>query len=520
MPENKKMRQEFLSHPDVGSLASITDTFTVLNIQNTAATIPFEAIHSLSEPFLAYIKENGQQQFVLATIRNNHIIIYDGENSAYEITASRFKDLFTGIIVAIDKNTIRTKVAWNTYYQQLFGTFLFIAFSTLFAFSQPRVETIIYYVLGLTGFISCCLLIAHEFKSSRLLQKLCTLSTKTNCSVVLHSKAAKITRHIGLTDVGIIYFSGQLLALVLFPHTNKYLFTLSIMAAPFAFFSVYQQAVVIKKWCPFCLVVIAVILLQGTIPLLKPEYYLPERDPVIQLFFFMLIATAGWYLIKPLLISNSQIENTKTALRSFKRNYHLFMPYYKSAGTIDDSPLTRVPEIIIGKPNAVIKLTLIASPICHECKKAYESLMKIFIDNQDNVCIRLVFHVPATQEKNPGTMIAAALYNSYLNNREEGITHINKWFTESGDLKYDDMNISNSIVINHRHHLLVHYNWCISGNLTFTPVVLVNNKLFPLLYNINDLKYHIGELIAGGNDKYNHRQGNLANTNMVLASDT
>ena len=93
-----------ISHPDYNSLTSITDTLNEYDIENTAATIPFEAIGNLTEPYIAYIKQGYQEQFALIIPTNNNAVkIYLSKNAVSDLSIAEFEKLWTGTIVAIEK---------------------------------------------------------------------------------------------------------------------------------------------------------------------------------------------------------------------------------------------------------------------------------------------------------------------------------------------------------------------------------------------------------------------------------
>ena len=68
--DETKMETLFLSHPDIGDIVSITDTLNDLNIENSVAEIPKESITQLKEPFIASVKNNNQNGFVLAHLKS------------------------------------------------------------------------------------------------------------------------------------------------------------------------------------------------------------------------------------------------------------------------------------------------------------------------------------------------------------------------------------------------------------------------------------------------------------------
>ena len=99
-----ELQRQFLSHPDVGTLSSITDTLTDFNITNQAVQIEAASLNQLTEPFIAFIKNDQIEQFVLVyPITNNRFDIYNGKDNPYTLSFKELSTVFGGIIIAIDK---------------------------------------------------------------------------------------------------------------------------------------------------------------------------------------------------------------------------------------------------------------------------------------------------------------------------------------------------------------------------------------------------------------------------------
>jgi uncharacterized membrane protein len=257
------LQKQFISHPDVGSLSSITDTLNDFNIANQAAQIDFSSLNQLTEPFLALIQKEESEQFVLVSpAANNCYNIYNGNDIAFTLSLKEFSTLFGGIIIAIDKND-KTKLDLTKAFPFLLNLVYAISICILLLIETNfELYTAALSLLSLSGCALSALLYAQGMGlNNDLLNRFCTISKHSNCSSVLQSDAARINKYISLTDVGLVYFTFQLLTILFLKHGNNLIFAISIPAAAFSFYSVYQQAFVIKKWCPLCLGVVGVLVL-------------------------------------------------------------------------------------------------------------------------------------------------------------------------------------------------------------------------------------------------------------------
>ena len=43
------------------------------------------------------------------------------------------------------------------------------------------------------------------------------------------------------------------------------------------------------------------------------------------------------------------------------------------------------------------------------------------------------------------------------------------------------------------HQMAQQYNWCLENEFNYTPVRIVNDKLFPIEYDISELKYFLND---------------------------
>ena len=68
--------------------------------------------------------------------------------------------------------------------------------------------------------------------------------------------------------------------------------------------------------------------------------------------------------------------------------------------------------------------------------------------------------------------------------------HIKKLSKENWLLKWEQHQIDDNIyqIMNN------HYQWCLENNFNYTPVKILNNKLFPNEYNLSEVKYFLTEL--------------------------
>jgi uncharacterized membrane protein len=506
----EKIQLQFLSHPDIGTLSSITDTLNAFKIENQAAQIDIGNIPNLKEPFLSLIRNNKVDQFVLTKVISTvSVEIYTGQEKSFSISFDNFKKIFLGIIVVIDKQkpTLHLKI-YNWLKPSSLSLLAFTVFFLFWLQSTQTINIYAYLLLTIAGLTCSYLLFVHSLGfNNHFLQRFCTLSKNTDCGQVLHSKAANLGKDINLTDVGIVYFSVQLIYLLLLPNVISILLAVSIVGILFPIYSIYQQAYIIKKWCPLCLTIAAILLLQGIVAIISISEIFFQPRFIAGVLCITALVCIVWHYLKKLFENSARLHNTEIECLSFKRNYHLFITYYKLTNPIEDSRIKKEKEIIIGSEQAPIQITLISNPLCPACQKAHSELKSFLQQFPANISLRIVFFVPYHNTHDPGTMIASWLVHTYFNNKEKGIKTIENWYANPNFKEFDKLKLLSDIVKQQQPFLQNQAQWCVQQRLTLTPLLLINNKIFPLIYRTNDLRFHIEAIIEFEHTKEYEKRG-------------
>jgi uncharacterized membrane protein len=516
------LQKYFLSHPDVGTISSITDTFHDLKIPCQAITIEAHNLKSLKEPFIAYIQNSIQDYFVLVTPKkDNFFEINTGGQKPFVFNFSDLEKAFLGVIIVIDKNEkkqihlkIQNKTVWSTIILLLINSVL------LFWFKPVDISFSLFLWLSLFGLGFSILLFQYNLSDKNpLLNRFCTINESSSCKAVINSDFSKIFRSYTFTDIGLLYFSFQILySLVNMFFAPNLLYSISILSLFFPLYSIYVQAFLIKKFCPLCLGVVGVIILQGLIGFLEINFLKLSFSVYSLISAFGIITFCFCFLLNFKLMQKKEQElySKEVELLAFKRNYYLFLPFYKEASYVEPPSVNKKFQIKVGETNAPIQITLVTNPLCKSCQKAHKDLLKIYQNFNQDVSINYLFYVPAHNIEDPRTIIASWLIKEYSINQEKGIKIIDEWYNTN------DINIFNTkekafnIIPETVDILKVHNNWCNVNEFTITPTILINNKLFPTVYQIEDLRF----LVESISQFERTQQFNTVELNTVLAINT
>jgi uncharacterized membrane protein len=520
------METLFLSHPDIGGIVSITDTLNDFDIENTVAEIPKESLTQLKDPFIASVKNNSENTFVLAHIVNNEKVKVDtGNNKAIIVTTNEFVNKWNGVVIVIDKSN-RKKYRLNK--NTLVLAILLLSVLALFicqnlnAFSYAA---ILHFSLSLIGITISILIIIHEFGfKSNVASKVCNLNATTSCVAVLNSKTGKFYKNIGLSDLGIIYFFTQALYWITTNPSTSYkyfpIYIVSLCSLPITLYSLYLQKFIIKKWCPLCLGIVSVLWLQGSITV---NYFLNNSllqlpaQTTIAFLLNVLITSILWIVLKPLLQNAAKYKTSNIDALSFRRNYHLFMPYYASQPTYNIE-IQGLQDFGIGNDKAPVNITVILSPDCPICSYTNEILNRLIKKYPTEIYINYRLLANTKQIDNPKTKAAIYLLSEFLKQKKPNAI-LTEWYSKT---LLDQLPITYTISEKHNIELSilqVYEQWSINYGIVYTPALFINGKLFPNFYDKVDIKYFIEEII-----EY-EREGKVydaksASTTSVLVDNT
>ena len=245
-------------------------------------------------------------------------------------------------------------------------------------------------VLGLSA--SVFLLINEFGKLPKIVAQMCHIGKETDCNTITKSAQAKLLGWLSWSEIGVLYFAGAFLVLLLAFFANKIndvtsiLFILGLLTLPYTLFSVYYQAFVVKKWCPLCLVVLLMLWADVLFLFLSFEKIGFESFNVdIQVFMLILVGfllpVLAWFVAKPFIIKNKKLDNLELALQKYQRDTALFDSFLQAQKTVEIGNFSR--EIIFGNPDAQTTLLSICNTFCKPCAHAHkeiENLVKHFED--------------------------------------------------------------------------------------------------------------------------------------------
>lgn len=481
----------FYSHPNYPSLYAVTDSLDSLAIENIAARINKSKLEELPNDFLAFVNISNDTTLVLVRKSNNKIIIETENGLKKNYHIDNFLSIWDGIIVAIEPNgieNVKNTKQINYLGQLLFGLLIFGVFVYRNGFSFNELFFFFNSILGLIiGFfiIQEKLGVPNEIAS-----KICN-GLKSTCNSVIKSKSSEINSWLNFSDFPILFFGINSVAIFLSVSSINYIGIVSVLSIPFLGYSIWLQKQKLKKWCALCLITVSIIFLQSIVFLLSNNFKITNNDSFYYLFSLVFISST-WFSIKPILEKSSKSEKQVSELTRFKRDFTLFCFLCKEINSIQG--FDSLKGIAFGNQKANLQLTLILSPSCGHCHKAFQDAYDLLHKFPERIQLQLLFNVNPANNDNPYQLVVQNLLAINYYRKEEVLQAITDWHINNLSLEnWLKKWGGNRIISEVEEQIKQQYNWCLQNNFNYTPVKIINDKLFPDGYEISELRYFLND---------------------------
>ncbi|MFV8348795.1 vitamin K epoxide reductase family protein [Flavobacterium sp. GT2N3] len=493
------------SHPDYPSILAIADVLTFFNIRNGVVRVDVSEIELLPKRYIALlIEENDKPTFdsQLYYIEQKGIQYFcTKDKKIIEISKPLLESRWNEIVLLVKKEEIGNAV--DVEKDNLFwvlpslciGLFLSILFMV-----EENLETKLFFIFPIIGILFSFAALKDLFGAkSELINNFCNISSTTSCSTIIGSNKWKIFSFVDLSSLSIVFYSTQLVALFMFLLSNnavEYFYIQKILlfsAVPVVLLSVYYQKFVEKKWCPICLAIVSILVLELGILLLFQEnsFNISLKSSVLFGFVFFTIAFV-WTVLKTTLTKQKELKEFQLAGTRFMRNYEIFKNSLLAKNSIDlpNSP------IVLGNKESDTEITIITSPFCGHCENAQKILEKILTANQDNLKIKVLFNADIDNLDKEKKDFFRSLLSIYVEKGDASFLEaLNYWFKTKNlkdwikiyELPFDGEKMDS--IFRHQNQ------WCKNNNFNFTPAIFVNGFQYPKTYSKENLEFFVNELV-------------------------
>lgn len=503
-------KTEFLfqiqSHPDYPSLLSIVDALTFFNIPNGALELPSSEIDNLPDYFVALLKvENTQPQYYFLEKKENRYF-FNKNNKTFEISRSEIESRWNKYVLLIENSepqNFSKKSSKSKFYYFL----PIIAFLLLLANFNESIATKLFFLFPAVGILFSIAALKDLFGTkAKIIDSFCNMTASTECSTVVESEKWKIFKIINFSDLSIVFFASQFIGILLFLLYNESNMFFSIQqillfaALPVLFASIYYQKFVEKKWCPLCLTIIGITILENIfITVLKPTFAPISTNGIILFGFVFISVFFLWLNLKALLTNHKNLKEFKIEGSRFMRNYSIFKNTLLNSTQIAYTESISSP-ILLGDENGSLKIIVISNPFCGHCSKMHTIMEEILHKNREGIYFDLRFNFNENESDEKSTRIHHKLVSIYLNQGQIAFREAMKnWFENKDEHK---IKTDNNLLLNNVETVQIlkeQFAWNQANNLNFTPAIIINSFLFPKEFDRKQLSYFINDLIDDSN---------------------
>ncbi|SFW76762.1 Uncharacterized membrane protein [Sinomicrobium oceani] len=490
--------RQLTSHPDYPSLYAISDSLSHWEIENMVVKIPVTEFSKLPEIFIAVTGMEGHYDILyVKKVAGDKVMVYEGKQKR-EMEANHFLKIWSGIVLVAESASKESRSAWQlgTGLSKALLILMMVMFFLRLISGGYTFSTLLFLLLSMAGMFLSVLAVRETLGFfSGAVHKICNAGSKTSCGEVLSSPGARIFGKISLSDLCLVYFTALIWTLLAAPGVcnDLWFFIVHLAGVLFAFYSVYYQAFVLKKWCVICLGIGLVTCLQFGILLLFSDY-----TPVYQFFPVFMISISlialGWLWWKEQLIRLKDLRVAEIELLTLKRNRKVFKALLEEGEQVDETGLSKIPSMGPTRSLAGEVIYEVLSPSCVYCKKAYQSYYDLMqkMKGGDAVGFRLVFNVNPDNEQNPYLEVCYKVFEIYeKEGGEQAWKALHRWYTSDFSLEvwygwYG--RTAQEHVPRYKQYLYAQYNWCKENNINHTPATIFRGYLCPLSFSISDLR--------------------------------
>lgn len=497
-------KSEFLfqiqSHPDYPSLLSISDTLRFFNIENGAIHIAVSEIELLPNRFVTLLKEDDNEPQFCFVERKSNKYYYTIDKKTSEISKTSLESRWNGVVLLAERLEFgEQKMKKNklTWVLALLCIVLFLL--TLFQF-ETNLGTKLFFLFPTLGFLfSLAALKDLIGTKSELINNFCNITSSTSCTIIVNSDKWKFFKFINFSDLSMVFFMSQFFGLTASILVGNYDAFFSIQeillfaSIPFILLSLYYQKIVEKKWCPICLVIITIIILELVYLILNTNNSLKISFKSFVVFGFVYLGIVLiWTVLKKNLKQQKDLKEFQFESNRFMRNYEIFKNTLVSKNKIE---LAYSP-IILGNKESNTEITIITSPFCGHCKQVHEILDKILSINKENLKVKLLINADIDAIDDEKKTFFRILMSIYLVKGETAFLEALHYWFNNKNLK-NWTNIYNLTFENEKIDAIYRLQnlWCITNNTFSTPAIFLNGYKYPRSYKRENLEFFVNEFV-------------------------
>lgn len=490
-------------HPDFPQLNAFSDIFNQYAIDNYIAQVPLDLFDELPHAFIGLVTQNENIETVLIKKLNDEDVKLISFDKSITIDKSKFLNIWNGYILVIEENENPVNISsqkknFNFFSILLIGILFVSIFLSNYFFNFLNVASESLIILNSLGFFLSYLAIKESFGfGNKHLFRVCSAIKNGNCNQVIKSTNANLLYNITYSDLSFVFYIYSFIS-SFFISKFPLLLSLNILFIPFSLItiilSILQQKFNIKKWCILCLGISLVTLFQSIVLFLISNYKLNINleYSILSFFVFITIFTV-WFFFKPLLVNYSELIFEKYQRGEIYKDKEVFNLYFRKNTVIPENDFSMLTLIKLNEANSSFNLVLVLSLSCEYCKSEYKKFRELMFYYDKKVNFIIVFNFNIDEIDNEMISVAENLY-LLKDNPKIGTKAMDDFFikNKSPNEWLQKWKQTSNSKLNFTHNNIEILN---KNNISDTPCILINNRLYPKEYKIEDIKYFLNSII-------------------------
>lgn len=502
-------------HKDYPSLLSISDALHEWNIENLTAKLTVSQLREIPYPAITHLYKHQGHFVVLQKLEDETLTYIDAEVGFVRESLSEFEKKWSGVVLLTEttEKSGEEGYAEKRKAEQLQNLGVYLSLALTFAILLLPVATLawpqlIIYIANVVGGLFAFVLLQKQVGlSSKKLDVFCRMGNAIDCDAVINSLGSKVAGF-HLSEIGVLYFSGNILTIIIGAFSSVSVFNVLLIASAFALpisiSAIYYQGWVLKKWCPLCLSVMVMVWLAFAFNVIFVNHAPVNTLKLAIAFIAFSIPLIFWLPVRHHFFEFLRIDDLEKKVFRLLKSERIFQKL------MDDQPSILVnssgKDIQSGGSNVPIQIILVTNPTGNPCAFAYSQLERISDQLQNKFNITYKFLITDKSENSSAYKVASTLF--YLKLRKsntEALNALSSWFedlpksnTEAWFQKYAAVPGEACTEVNQI--IDEHVAWCTSAGIKKTPTLIINGKEVPDEYSISDLKYHLRTLMSVNRD--------------------
>lgn len=481
-----QIREFYSQHPLPHSFRALSDTLDKLYIENIVCVLSFEQLFEIEGPFVVM---TDNKEFPFSMVErinkiNKTIILRTVERKKITLSFEQFCAIWDGKVLIAEKNENTPNVAygikpflWFIERKSLcFIVFISICFFVFNIMQFSGLEEIRYWIKGSGGVFSM-FIVVKTFYNRDLMQRFCHPNNHFDCNEVFNASGAKLLGWISLGELSLAYFLSSLWwGIFVVKAPTPVFLLLDSLALLFVAYSLIWQ-VNHRRWCILCLVIDLILITDFVFEIIIWDIFSPNFScSYFSLFNYSLLFCLCLLGIRQILRIVEQ--NQKKSQIEFKHELLLKYPdifwnlLAQQCPTSLDSNLVLT---ISNHLNSRHTITIIINPLCSKCAQIHN-----VISSLKNYRINLLLFIDERDVKAYEAALSI-ISSGIVNEWEEETRIIEQWYTQH-------ILPANQVI--HpcaRDYLKAQINYCKEIHIEGTPTVLIDNRMIPDMYDINEL---------------------------------